>query len=270
MYLCALNSVNRRFCWQKTCRRVLRSPQLKKTCLQTALRFTKLIIWMGRNDSSSISAQTTPNFAQPNFIFIVVQFKMNTNYLLVKRHNLSIWITLVQQTQWPRALGHFGYCDFFSLFKQRPSHFSVWVWNGTVCHKLPFPVICQRCTADGESTGLLTDAYLTSHTFRVLYFYVSNSNCNLISLENGFLYIFLVCQCLGVFFFLYYGITLIFSNFHLFYHICKSWNTFPVSQKIFLQWPCMLLYEKKNNNKTLNLLIVAMHMLYFWRTQWDH
>lgn len=87
------------------------------------------------------------------------------------------------------------------FFKQRPSHFYVWVWNGTVCHELPFPVICQRCTADGESTGLLTDAYLTSHTFRVLYFYVSNSNCNLISLEKGFLYIFLVCQCLGVIFF---------------------------------------------------------------------
>lgn len=154
---------------------------------------------MGRNDSSSISAQTTPNFAQPNLIFIVVQFKMNTNYLLLERHNHSIWITLVQHTEWPRALGSFVYCDFF--LKQRPSHFSVWVWNGTVCHKLPFPVICQRCSADGESTGLLTDAYLTSHTFRVLYFYVSNSNCDLFSPENGFLYIFLVCQCLGVFFF---------------------------------------------------------------------
>lgn len=197
-----------------------------------------------RNESSSISAQITPNFAQPNLIFIVVQFKMNTNYLLVERHNLSVSITLVQHTEWPRALGRFGYCDVF--FKQRPSHFYVWVWNGTVCHELPFPVICQRCTADGESTGLLTDAYLTSHTFRVLYLYVSNSNCNLISLEKGFLYIFLVCQCLGVFFFFSIMKSLWYSQIFTFsITFVKTENTFPVSQKIFLQWPCMLLYEKK-------------------------
>lgn len=75
------------------------------------------------------------------------------------------------------------------------------VVNGATTHELMLPdVVGRSCTADAESSGLLTDAYLTLHLFRVLYFYVSYSNCNLIYMAKGFLYKFFVCQCLGVFF----------------------------------------------------------------------
>lgn len=49
--------------------------------------------------------------------------------------------------------------------------------------------------------------------------FLRNSNCNRIYTANGFLYIFLVCQCLGVFFTmesLWYS-----QIFTFFYHICK-------------------------------------------------
>lgn len=48
------------------------------------------------------------------------------------------------------------------------------------------------CTADAESTGLLTGAYLTSHIFQVLYFPVSNSNCTLY-LHSKWLFIHFSC-----------------------------------------------------------------------------
>lgn len=74
------------------------------------------------------------------------------------------------------------------------------VVNGATTHELMLPdAVGRNCTAAAESTGLLTDAYLTLHLFKVLYFYVSYSNCNLIYMAKGFLYNFLVCQCLGVF-----------------------------------------------------------------------
>lgn len=63
---------------------------------------------------------------------------------------------------------------------------------------IKFPVICGF-ELQTESTGLLTDAYLTSHIFKVLYLYVSNGNCSFIYIANGFLYIFLFVSALGFF-----------------------------------------------------------------------
>ena len=110
-----------------------------------------------------------------------------------------------------------------------PILFFVRVSTGATCDELMFPVVSGRCcTADAESTGLLTNAYLTSHIFKVLYFYVSNSNCNLIYTANGFLYIF---PCLSVpwcffffsFFFFFTMKSLWYSRiFTFFYHICKA------------------------------------------------
>lgn len=104
--------------------------------------------------------------------------------------------------------------------KKKILPFTVCDGNGATSLDLTSPLVYGRCcTADTEGIRFLTDAYLTSHIFKVLYVYLRYSNCNLIYTANGFLYSFLVCQCLRVlfcFFFFYYEITLIFSNFQLF------------------------------------------------------
>lgn len=124
--------------------------------------------------------------------------------------------------------GHFDqHCDHnvapaeFKKKKKKPDYFCI-CCNGATCHEITCPVVKRRCcTADTESTGLLTDAYLTSNMFKVLYFYVSNSDCNPLYAVDGFLYIFLRLSVPWwvfhvVFFFFFYRITLIISNFHCF------------------------------------------------------
>lgn len=111
---------------------------------------------------------------------------------------------------------------------------------------IEFPGMCERsCTADRRHwfahRCLPHFTHIQSTVFICeqwkLQFY----------LHSKWLFIhFLVCQCLGFFF--NYEITLIFSNFHLFYHICKAKLSFQSPWGSF----CSDLVCCNMENKSLN------------------
>lgn len=204
----------------------------EKTCLQNSFDNSQRQLH-GRRDclvqyfTSSRSKFCT---SQPYFNFIAVLFKTKkqknktpTNYHLVEKqtHHLNSqvqhWISpclLGFWTLW--LLCHFPiYIPFFVKSDPPVLFWVFFAWKGTECHKLPFPVISNvRWKTHWVAHRLLTSRH--THFQSTVFLCEQFKLHSYLSLENGFLYIFLVCQCLGVFLFLYYGVTLIFSNFQLF------------------------------------------------------
>lgn len=85
---------------------------------------------------------------------------------------LSVWV------YWPA-------CDPY-VVSTEPSHES---WTDASCS------LWKNCAAEAESTGSLTDAYLTFCIFKVLYFYLSYSNCNIVDTTER---LFIHFSCLSV------------------------------------------------------------------------
>lgn len=169
----------------------------------------------GETVSSSTSPQAAPNFAQPNLILISLLFcsklkkekkkKTTTNYHLVEKqtHHLNSqvqhWISpclLGFWTLW--LLCHFPIYIPFFVKSDPPVWFCCFfAWKGTECHKLPFPVISNlRWKTHWVAHRLLTSRH--THFQSTVFLCEQFKLHSYLSLENGFLYIFLVCQCLGV------------------------------------------------------------------------
>lgn len=202
---------------------------MKKHVWKTALTIQRQL--HGRRDclvqyfTSSRSKFCTD---QPYFNFIAVLFKTEKNNNKKKQPNkLSLGWKTNSSSEFPGTALNlpvpFGLLDtvtFMSLSYLYPFFFVksdppvlLWVffaWKGTECHKLPFPVISNlRWKTHWVAHRLLTSRH--THFQSTVFLCEQFKLHSYLSLENGFLYIFLVCQCLGVFlFFLYYGITLIF------------------------------------------------------------
>lgn len=200
---------------------------------------------------------------------------MKSNYHLVEKqaHLLN---SQVQHWIPPVPFGLFGHNDLMSLFfylspffnrkSDLPPLFWVvyfFVWKGSECHKLPFLVVCNlRWKTHWVAHRLLTSCH--KHTFRVLYFYVTNWNCTLylsLALKNDFLYIFLVCQCLGVFFLFvlrnHFDI-LQFSAFSITFVELKF--DFSVPEITFLQWPCNVVIWKEIKPYAVPAVVYLRHL----------
>lgn len=144
---------------------------------------------------SSTFFQWTINLPQQGPVYkVMFTCYMNHHLIPATKSKFLSHSTMNHMLPW----GHFDqHCDHnvapaeFKKKKKKPDYFCI-CCNGATCHEITCPVVKRRCcTADTESTGLLTDAYLTSNMFKVLYFYVSNSDCNPLYAVDGFLYIFL-------------------------------------------------------------------------------
>lgn len=131
--------------------------------------------------------------------------------------------------------------------KVRPSCFVLvfFAWKGTECHKLPFPVISNlRWKTHWVAHRLLTSRH--THFQSTVFLCEQFKLHSYLSLENGFLYIFLVCQCLGVFLFFCIMESLWYSQtFSFFYHICRTEIGFQCPRKSLLQWPCNVVIWKE-------------------------
>lgn len=221
MYLCALTSANWRFCWRRKMseggsKKGLKK-YMKKHVWKTALTIQRQL--RGRRDclvqyfTSSRSKFCT---AQPYFNFIAVLFKTKKKKGKKKPNKLSLGWKTNSSSEYPGTALNlpvpFGLLDtvtFMSLSylypffcKVRPSCFVLgfFAWKGTECHKLPFPVISNlRWKTHWVAHRLLTSRH--THFQSTVFLCEQFKLHSYLSLENGFLYIFLVCQCLGGFLF---------------------------------------------------------------------
>lgn len=170
----------------------------------------------GQTVSSSTSPQAAPNFAQPNLILIPLLFCSKLKKNEKKTYKLSLGWKTNSSSEFPGTALNlpvpFGLLDtvtFMSLSylypffcKVRPSCFGLvfFAWKATECHKLPFPVISNlRWKTHWVAHRLLTSRH--THFQSTVFLCEQFKLHSYLSLENGFLYIFLVCQCLGVFLF---------------------------------------------------------------------